>query len=65
MAPAQVQRWNTFHNGFDQMFRDAVPMPTPGRDEVLVEIHTVSLNYRDTQGSCNVLCVPIRASSTG
>lgn len=25
-------------------------VPTPGEDEVLVEIQSVSLNYRDTEG---------------
>lgn len=27
-------------------------MPAPGAGEVLVEIHAVSLNYRDVEGKC-------------
>ncbi len=50
MAATQVQQWHTLQDGFDQLVRTAVPMPLPGADEVLVEIRTVSLNYRDTEG---------------
>ncbi|CAK7226543.1 hypothetical protein SCUCBS95973_006235 [Sporothrix curviconia] len=44
-----VQQWQTLQNGLENLTQATAPMPTPGRDEVLVKIHTVSLNYRDTE----------------
>ncbi|KAJ9157599.1 alcohol dehydrogenase [Pleurostoma richardsiae] len=49
MSAPQVQQWKTNQDGLDKLFLTTTPMPTPGKDEVLVEIHTVSLNYRDTE----------------
>lgn len=46
----EVQQWHTLEDGFDNLTRGTAPMPTPGQDEVLVEIKAVSLNYRDTEG---------------
>ena len=46
----QVQQWHTLEDGFDNLTRGTAPMPTPGKDEVLVEIKAVSINYRDTEG---------------
>lgn len=46
----EVQQWHTFEDGFDNLTRGTAPMPTPGQDEVLVQIKAVSLNYRDTEG---------------
>lgn len=39
-------------NGLEHLCRTTQPVPTPGKNEVLVEIQTVSLNYRDTEGKC-------------
>lgn len=43
-------RWQTRQDGLDKLFSTTGPVPTPGDDEVLVKIKTVSLNYRDTEG---------------
>ena len=45
------QQWHTLEDGFDNLTRGTAPIPTPGQDEVLVEIKAVSLNYRDTEGT--------------
>ncbi|KAL2261701.1 hypothetical protein VTK26DRAFT_3574 [Humicola hyalothermophila] len=45
----QVQQWLTQQDGLDQLKRGTASMPKPGKDEVLVEIRAVSLNYRDTE----------------
>lgn len=52
MAPEekQVQRWQTVQDGVDKLWLEQAPVTTPGKDEVLVEIRAVSLNYRDTEG---------------
>ncbi|KAF1935928.1 alcohol dehydrogenase [Clathrospora elynae] len=47
--PQQVRRWLTGQDGLDKLRMDEVECPTPGEDEVLVEVHAVSLNYRDTE----------------
>ncbi|EHA53182.1 hypothetical protein MGG_16926 [Pyricularia oryzae 70-15] len=51
MAPEekQVQRWQTVQDGVDKLWLEQAPVTTPGKDEVLVEIRAVSLNYRDTE----------------
>ncbi|KAL8415021.1 hypothetical protein RB594_006014 [Gaeumannomyces avenae] len=46
---ARVRRWQTVQDGLDKMYLTDGPMPTPGENEVLVEIHAVSINYRDTE----------------
>lgn len=51
MDNAQVQKWQTLQDGLEKMFRTSDPVPKPGRDEVLVKIKAVSLNYRDTEGT--------------
>lgn len=45
-----VQQWVTPLTGLESLRQVEVPMPAMGRDEVLVEIHAVSLNYRDVEG---------------
>ncbi|KAI8942923.1 hypothetical protein NX059_000961 [Plenodomus lindquistii] len=47
--PQKVQQWLTGQDGLDQLRMGEADCPTPGEDEVLVEIHSVSLNYRDTE----------------
>ena len=44
-----VQQWITPLKGLDSLRQAEAPMPTPGHGEVLVEIHAVSLNYRDVE----------------
>ena len=45
-----IQKWVTSLEGLDSLRRTETSMVTPGPGEVLVEIHTVSLNYRDVEG---------------
>ncbi|KAK5207995.1 hypothetical protein LTR96_006252 [Exophiala xenobiotica] len=47
--PGEVHKWQASQDGLENLTRSTGPMPTPGKDEVLVEIHAVSLNYRDTE----------------
>ncbi|PLN85288.1 putative alcohol dehydrogenase [Aspergillus taichungensis] len=44
-----IKQWKTPLKGIDSLQLTEAPMPTPGTDEVLVEIHAVSLNYRDVE----------------
>ncbi|CAG7917948.1 unnamed protein product [Penicillium olsonii] len=44
-----VQQWITPLKGLDSLSQTESPMPTPGANEVLVEIRAVSLNYRDVE----------------
>lgn len=45
-----VQQWVTPLEGLDSLRQTEAPMPAPGPGEVLVEVHAVSLNYRDVEG---------------
>lgn len=56
----EVQQWQTLEDGFDKVTRGTAPMPSPGQDEVLVEIKAVSLNYRDTEG---MLITPVNITT--
>ncbi|KAL5377382.1 hypothetical protein DPSP01_009879 [Paraphaeosphaeria sporulosa] len=50
MAPPQrIKQWLTGQDGLDKLRLDETDCPAPGQDEVLVEVHAVSLNYRDTE----------------
>jgi len=50
MTPSStVRQWLTRQDGLDQLTMGEASLPTPGEDEVLVEIHSVSLNYRDIE----------------
>jgi len=53
---SSIQQWETALDGLDSLVMTEAPRPVPGDHEVLVEIHTVSLNYRDTEGG--LLLVP-------
>ncbi|KAL2004531.1 hypothetical protein VTN00DRAFT_3416 [Thermoascus crustaceus] len=46
---SSIQQWETPQDGLDSLVMTDAPKPVPGDNEVLVEIHTVSLNYRDTE----------------
>ena len=48
--PTEVNKWQTSQDGLDHLWKTTGPIQGPGTCEVLVEIHAVSLNYRDTEG---------------
>jgi NADPH:quinone reductase-like Zn-dependent oxidoreductase len=50
MVQQKIKQWVTGQDGLDKLRMEETEIPTPGEDEVLVEIHSVSLNYRDTEG---------------
>jgi NADPH:quinone reductase-like Zn-dependent oxidoreductase len=51
MAPPQkIKQWMTGQDGLDKLWMGEAECPTPGEDEVLVEVRAVSINYRDTEG---------------
>ena len=50
MAPQTIKQWKSGQDGLDKLYMEEADFPIPGEDEVLVEIHSVSLNYRDTEG---------------
>ena len=39
--------WQIQSFGIEQLVLEHLPQPRPGRGEVLVKVHAVSLNYRD------------------
>ncbi|KAH7135774.1 hypothetical protein B0J11DRAFT_519210 [Dendryphion nanum] len=47
--PKRIRQWVTGQDGLDKLRIEEVDLPTPGDDEVLVEVRAVSLNYRDTE----------------
>jgi NADPH:quinone reductase-like Zn-dependent oxidoreductase len=51
MAPQKIKQWVTGQDGLDKLRMEEAERLTPGQDEVLVEVHSVSLNYRDTEGT--------------
>ncbi len=52
----KMKQWITRQNGLDELQLQDVPnLHPPGDDEVLVKIHAVSLNYRDTEGETGYL----------
>jgi NADPH:quinone reductase-like Zn-dependent oxidoreductase len=59
---ARVRKWQTAQDGLEKLYLAESPMPKPGKDEVLVEIRAVSINYRDTEGEGRNN-VPRKASS--
>lgn len=60
--PGEVQKWQASQDGLENLTRSRGPMPKPGKDEVLVEIYTVSLNYRDTEGESGKQIFPFTPS---
>ncbi|KAF2727479.1 alcohol dehydrogenase [Polyplosphaeria fusca] len=48
-VPKRIKQWVTGQDGLDKLRMEEVECPTPGADEVLVEVRAVSLNYRDTE----------------
>jgi NADPH:quinone reductase-like Zn-dependent oxidoreductase len=53
--PQKIKQWLTGQDGLDKLRMDEAECPKPGEDEVLVEVHSVSLNYRDTEGKYNAM----------
>lgn len=49
---SEIQQWVTGQDGIDNLVQEKASTPQPGEGEVLVKIHAVSLNYRDTEGMC-------------
>ena len=45
-----TRQWTSNQDGLDKLQLSETSVPQPGKDEVLVEISAVSLNYRDTEG---------------
>jgi len=50
----EIRQWVTDQNGLEKVKQETTQMPVPGPDEVLVKIHAVSLNYRDTEGKTSI-----------
>ncbi|KAF2196001.1 oxidoreductase [Delitschia confertaspora ATCC 74209] len=48
MAP-QMKAFTSAQDGLDNLFLTDIPVPVAGSGEVLVKIHTIALNYRDTE----------------
>jgi NADPH:quinone reductase-like Zn-dependent oxidoreductase len=46
-APGVMSVLTTIGDGIENISRDSLPVPRPGRGEVLVRISAVSVNYRD------------------
>lgn len=59
VPPSRIKQWVTGQDGLDKLRLEEVDIPTPSEDEVLVEVHAVSLNYRDTEGLC-ILLFPVQ-----
>lgn len=47
--PSTISQWETSQDGINKLRRITTDMPIPGKDEVLVKIQAVSINYRDTE----------------
>lgn len=60
--PQKVRQWLTGQDGLEKLRMADDDCPAPGEDEVLVEVHSVSLNYRDTEGM-HGLCATLIAFS--
>lgn len=52
---SSVKQWLTSLDGLDKLRQTVAPMPSPGPGQVLVEVHAVSLNYRDIEGTFYVV----------
>lgn len=53
----KIRQWLTGQDGLEKLRVEEADMPTPGEDEVLVEVRAVSLNYRDTEGMLVSRCM--------
>lgn len=50
-TPDKTKQWTTLQDGVNKLKEGEIDTPTPKDGEVLVRIRTVSLNYRDVEGS--------------
>lgn len=55
LTMASIKQFVTSGSGLDSLNMAEAPMPSPGHGEVLVEVHSVSLNFRDTEGGMSLL----------
>jgi NADPH:quinone reductase-like Zn-dependent oxidoreductase len=49
MAPQQIKQWVTEQTGLDNLRFEEASLPEPQEGQVLVKIHCVALNFRDTE----------------
>jgi NADPH:quinone reductase-like Zn-dependent oxidoreductase len=47
--PSKNKQWISAQDGIENLKQTESEMPVPGDDEVLVQINTIALNYRDTE----------------
>lgn len=48
--PKTMKQWVTDYTGVENLKQETVELPQPGEGEVLVKVHTVSINFRDVEG---------------
>lgn len=46
-----MKQWITDYTGVQNLKQESAPVPQPGEGEVLVKVHTVSINFRDIEGA--------------
>lgn len=47
----EMKQWQTGQDGLEKLTISTATIPTPKDGEVLVKVHAVSLNFRDTEGT--------------
>ncbi|KAG9240264.1 hypothetical protein BJ878DRAFT_304344 [Calycina marina] len=47
--PETIQQWETSQDGIENLKQTTAPLPWPGKNEVLVMISALAINYRDTE----------------
>jgi NADPH:quinone reductase-like Zn-dependent oxidoreductase len=47
--PSETKQWVSTQDGLDNLNLTTASLPIPGPNEVLVKIHAISINYRDTE----------------
>lgn len=54
-TPETNKQWTTGQDGLDKLQFGEGEVPQPKDGEVLVKVHAVGLNYRDTEGTLSLL----------
>ena len=54
-SPSKIKQWITHQDGLEKLQLTEGSISEPAHDEVLIKIHAVSLNYRDTEGTLSFL----------